>query len=112
MEFCRVSMEAHRYGATLYVAGFLATLAASTAEDLVRGLSYETSVLRVDLRAVDLIDPDSFVRVARALNAWRDRRHGRVTIEFPERSLRRNRSNLRLVDQPVTNGIAVNIAMT
>ena len=112
MEFCRVSMEAHRYGATLYVAGFLATLAASRAEELVGGLSQETSIVRVDLRAVDLIDPDSFVRVARVLNAWRDRRRGRVTIEFPERSLRRSRPSLRLVDQPATNGIAVSIAIT
>lgn len=88
MEFCRVSMEAHRHAATLYVAGFLATFAASRAEELMTTLSKETSVVRVDLRAVDLIDPDSFVRVARALNGWRDRSHGRVLIEFPKRSLR------------------------
>jgi hypothetical protein len=98
MEFCRVSVEAHRHAATLYVAGFLAGTAAARAEDLVSALPHETSVLRVDLRAVDLIDPDSFVRVARALNCWRDATRGKVTIEFPQRSLRSvGTSALRLV---------------
>ena len=113
MDFCRVSVEAHRFGGTIYIAGFLAELAASRAEELIQGLSHETRVLRVDLRAVDLIDPDSFVRVARVLNRWRDARRGRVTIEFPHRSARRAAErNVTLVGQLNTNGMAVSTAMT
>ena len=91
MDFCRVSVEAHRFGATIYIVGLLADLAASRAEGLIHGLSHETRVLRVDLRAVDLIDPNAFVRVAKTLNRWRDLRRGRVTIEFPHRSSRQPR---------------------
>jgi hypothetical protein len=46
MDFCRVSVEAHRFGGTIYIAGFLAELAASRAEELIQGLSHETRVLR------------------------------------------------------------------
>lgn len=113
MDFCRVSVEAHRFGGTIYIAGFLADLAASRAEELIGGLSTETRVLRVDLRAVDLIDPDAFVRVARVLNRWRDLRSGRVTIEFPQRSSRRKTARqLTLVGHPTTSGMAVSTAMT
>src|SRR4051812_27126867 len=113
MDFCRVSIEAHRFGGTIYIAGFLADLAAKRAEELIHGLSTETRVLRVDLRAVDLIDPNACVRVARVLNKWRDLRSGRVTIEFPQRSSRRRAARqLTLVGQPSTNGIAVSTAMT
>jgi len=113
MDFCRVSVEAHRFGGTIYIAGFLAELAATRAEELIQGLSHETRVLRVDLRAVDLIDPDSFVRVAKVLNRWRDMRRGRVTIEFPQRSARRSRErNVTYVGQFTTNGMAVSTAMT
>jgi|SRR4051812_17950966 hypothetical protein len=113
MDFCRVSVEAHRFGGTIYIAGFLAERAATRAEELIHGLPNETRVLRVDLRAVDLIDPDSFVRVARLLNRWRDLRSGRVTIEFPHRSSRRrSERHLILVGQPSTNGMAVSTAMT
>jgi hypothetical protein len=113
MDFCRVSVEGHRFGGTIYIAGFLADLAASRTEELIHGLSSETRVLRVDLRAVELIDPDAFVRVARTLNRWRDVRAGRVTIEFPDRSRRRRAAvrRLTLVDQPTTNGMAVSTAM-
>jgi len=109
MNFCRVSVEAHKFGGTIYIAGFLADLAASRTEELIHGLAAETRVLRVDLRAVDLIDPDAFVRVARILNQWRDVRAGRVTIEFPNRSARRHAAarQLTLVGQPTTNGMAV-----
>ena len=115
MDFCRVSVEAHKFGGTIYIAGFLAELAASRAEELIQGLSHETRVLRVDMRAVDLIDPDAFVRVASALNAWRDTRRTKVTIEFPYRSQRGERNerrHLRLVDQPITNAMAVSTAMS
>ena len=99
MEFCRVSLEAHHYGATLYVAGFLATVAASRAEELMSHVPPSAPVLRVDLRAVDLIDPDSFVRMARALNDWRDHTRGKVTIEFPERSERASVRGSRVEDR-------------
>jgi hypothetical protein len=113
MDFCRVSVEAHRFGGTIYIAGLLADLAATRAEELMQGLSHETRVLRVDLRAVDLIDPDAFVRVARSLNRWRDVRGGRVTIEFPHRSSRRTpERQVTFVGQLTTNGMAVSTAMT
>jgi hypothetical protein len=89
MIFSRVSLEANPRCATIYVAGFLADDAASLAEQIIAALQPQIGVLRVDLRAVDLIDPTSFVRFARALNQWRDIRRGRrVTIEFPRRSRR------------------------
>jgi hypothetical protein len=99
MEFCRVLVEAHAHCATVYVAGILADQAAGRTEEVMRTLSRDTSVVRIDLRAVDLIDPDAFVRVARALNAWRDARRGKVTIEFPYRSLRNERNRRQHRDQ-------------
>ena len=88
MEFCQVRLEAHEGGATIYVIGLLAELAASRAERIIGQVPVGTSVIRVDLRGVQLIDPAAFVRVARSLNSWRDVRGGRVNIEFPERSAR------------------------
>lgn len=111
MEFCRVLVESHAHCSTVYVAGFLADSAASRLEDVMAKLATDVAVVRLDLRAVDLIDPDSFVRVARALNAWRDSRRGRVTIEFPYRSLRAERRHLHLMGQPATSGMAVNTAI-
>lgn len=89
MEFCQVRLEAHQGAATIYVVGLLAELAASRAERIIGHVPIGTSVIRLDLRGVQLIDPGSFVRVARSLNNWRDVRGGRVNIEFPERSARR-----------------------
>jgi len=88
MEFCQVRLEAHAHAATIYVVGLLADLAASRAEAIVAHVPPETLVIRMDLRGVHLIDPRSFVRVARALDKWRDLRRGRVSIAFPERSAR------------------------
>ena len=90
MEFCQVRLEAHQHGATIYVIGLLANLAASRAEAAIAHVPVATSVIRMDLRGVQLIDPQAFVRVARSLNNWRDLRRGRVSIEFPERSARRS----------------------
>ena len=90
MEFCQVQLEAHKHGATIYVVGLLADLAASRAETLIGHVPIGASVIRMDLRDVHLIDPRAFVRVARSLNHWRDLRRGRVSIEFPERSARRS----------------------
>jgi len=113
MEFSRVSLEAHRWSCTLYVAGLLADSAAGSVVELIRGLDHATLVIRVDLRGVVLIDPSAFVRIARDLNAWRDRGRGRrVFIQFPERSEHRHRAHLRLVDQPSTIARAVSTAMS
>ena len=112
MQFCEVSFESHRHGATIYVCGLLGDLAALRAEELVRALPKDIFALRVDLRGVDLIDPDAFVRVARSLSRWRDAHGGRVLIEFPARSRRSRAQHLRLVDQPITTGMAVSTAMS
>lgn len=98
MEFSRVSLEGHGTGATLYVAGLLADRAAHRVGELVGGLGEGIVVVRLDLRSVVLIDPSSFVRIARELNDWRDRRRGRrLTIEFPERSRRPYMHHLSIV---------------
>lgn len=99
MDFSRVSLEGHGTGATVYVAGLLADRAAHHVVELVAGLAEGITVVRLDLRSVVLIDPSSFVRIARDLNDWRDRHRGRrLTIEFPERSQRRYHAHLNLVD--------------
>ena len=56
MEFYRVSLEAYRHGATIYVAAFCRSRVAD-GRDRPR-MSLETGVVRMDLRAVDVIDPD------------------------------------------------------
>jgi ABC-type transporter Mla MlaB component len=112
MEFCRISYEAHRTCATIYIAGVLADMAAARAEEIVRALPLGTQVVRLDLRAVDLIDPDSFARIAGALNRWRDARRTRITIEFPLRSLRRTHLRLFPLDHPANRGMAVSTAMS
>lgn len=112
MQFYEVAFEAHRHGATIYVSGLLGESAALRAEEFVRALTREILALRVDLRAVDLIDPNAFVRVARSLSRWRDARGGRVMIEFPARSTRSRVPNLRLVDQTSMIGMAVSTAIS
>jgi hypothetical protein len=111
MEFCRVLVEAHARCATIYIAGILADQAAIRTEEVIRTLKDDTNVVRIDLRAVNLIDPESFVRIARTLNDWRDAHGANVTIEFPKRSQRSERRHLRLVDQPITSGMAVSTAI-
>jgi predicted thioesterase len=100
MVFCRVCREAHLHGATLYVAGVLHNVAAEILLDHLDALPVEAVVIRLDIRAVVLIDPRAFVRVARALNAWRDERRGRgLRIEFPDHSKTRRRAlALHIVD--------------
>lgn len=88
MEFFRLCVEGHRHSLTIYVAGVLCERARLQLERAVADAPLTTLVLRVDLRAVQVIDPSSFVLVARALSTWRDRTSGRVLIEFPERSHR------------------------
>jgi hypothetical protein len=111
MEFYKVSLEAHTHSATIYIMGLLAEPAALRTGTLIDLLLPTTLTVRLDLRAVELIDPTAFVSVARALNRWRDASRGRVAIEFPARS-RRRASHLRLVPQPNNNGIAVSTAMS
>ena len=86
MEFCQVKLEGHAHSMTIYISGFLAELAATRTEVMVDGLREGTRVVRVDLRGVEIIDPTSFVRVARSLSRWRDDKRGNVLIQFPERS--------------------------
>jgi hypothetical protein len=93
MQTHHVSFESHQSGATIYVAGTLGELAAIEAEEIVRTLSKEVFAVRVDLRAVVYIDPDAFVRIARAMRKWREARRGRVTLEFPDRSQPRQASD-------------------
>jgi len=97
MEFCQVRLEAHTTAATIYVVGLLADLAASRTETIISQVPVGTSVIRMDLRGVHLIDPLAFVRIARSLSTWRDIRRGRVSIEFPARSARRTSARLQLV---------------
>lgn len=111
MEFCQVLLEAHRHSATIYVMGLLTDPAARRTEALVGLLPVTTRTVRLDLRAVEFIDPSAFVGVARALNRWRDEHRGRVTIEFPARS-RRRAPSFHLVRQRSSTGIAVNTAIT
>ena len=88
MEFCQVKLEGHAHSMTIYISGFLAELAATRTEVMVDGLREGTRVVHVDLRGVEIIDPTSFVRVARSLSRWRDDKRGNVLIQFPERSTR------------------------
>ena len=88
MEFCQVKLEGHAHSMTIYISGFLAELAATRTEVMVDGLREGTRVVRVDLRGGEIIDPTSFVRVARSLSRWRDDKRGNVLIQFPERSTR------------------------
>ena len=99
MQLFRISFESHTNAATIYITGLLGDVAATRVEELIRALPPDVLAVRVDMRAVELIDPGSFVRVARVLTRWRDARGGRVGLEFPERSRRRRGSHLRLVDQ-------------
>jgi hypothetical protein len=86
MQTYHVALESHQSGATIYLAGILSDPAAIQTEEIIRALSWSIHAVRVDLRAVVYIDPESFVQVARAIRRWRDARNGRVTLEFPERS--------------------------
>ena len=99
MEFCQVNVEGHAHSMTIYVMGFLADLAATRTEIAVGRLREGTQVLRVDLRGVEIIDPTSFVRVARSLSRWRDEKRGRVMIQFPERSTRGSRPAMPLLSR-------------
>ena len=94
MEFCQVKLEGHAHSMTIYIVGFLADVAATRTEIIVGTFRDGTSVVRVDLRGVEIIDPTAFVRVARSLSRWRDETRGRVMIQFPERSTRASRSSL------------------
>ena len=111
MEYYRVTLEAHRNAATIYIAGLLTCLAATSTEGFIAGLTRDARVIRLDLRAVDIIDPHAFVAVARALNRWREATGGHLTIQFPERSERARTSHLRLHDQPKTIDMAVSAAI-
>jgi len=92
-----VAIEAHDTGANIYLAGDLAALAAERIERAIEFLPEDTRVIRLDLRAVELIDPDAFVTIVRALNCWRDSTRGQLHIKFPERTTSNRRVRLHLV---------------
>lgn len=113
MQLCRVSFESHPRAASIYVTGLLGDIAATRVEELVRALPIEMRSLRIDLRAVDLIDPVAFVQIARMLSRWREARLGRVALQFPARSrCGRDSRHLKLVDQPNKIGTPVATAMS
>ena len=105
MELYNVSIEAHPHAATLYIAGVLSTCAAARASDILRAVPERIVVVRLDLRAVQVIDPVAFLTVARALDRWRDVVRGRVTIEFPARAQRPRSARVRLLDPPGRSGL-------
>ena len=80
MPFTEVVLEAHGSASTLYVAGLLSPHTGARIATLLDGLSEFTRTVRVDLRAVQYIDPVAFAEVVRALASWRDHRWGRVVI--------------------------------
>jgi anti-anti-sigma regulatory factor len=84
-----ISTESNPHSTTVYVVGMLGETAATRAETIVQSLSRGIQTIRVDLRGVVFIDPQAFVRLARALTRWRDIGGGRVTMQFPARSERR-----------------------
>ena len=100
MKLWQVMLEGHSSATTIYIAGLLTDLAAVHTEELVDLLGGDTRVVRLDLSAVEMIDPSAFVVVARALNRWRDRTYGRLTIEFPRRSARATKADLHLTVPP------------
>jgi hypothetical protein len=86
MESSWIQLERHPAGVTLYLAGSLCDLAATQAAALIGGLPESARVLRVDLRGVTTMEPESFVSVVRALAKWR-RRHDcepQLLLQFPD----------------------------
>src|SRR5262249_50835266 len=112
MQTHHVSFESHQSGATIYVAGMLGDLAAHETEEVIRALGPRVFAVRLDLRGVVYIEPDSFVRVARAIRRWRDARSGRVMLEFPERSQPRSAVRYVPLDHRHIAGAAVSVAIT
>lgn len=80
-----IRLEAHGSGAVIQLRAVLSRDRVARAAALCEGLPHGIRRLRADLRAVHVFDPDAFAELARALCDWRDRRHGLVTVDFPER---------------------------
>jgi len=112
MQTHHVSFESHQSGATIYVAGMLGDLAALETEDIIRALGPQVFAVRLDMRGVVYINPDSFVRVARAVRRWREARSGRVMLEFPERSQPRSAVRYVPLDQRHIAGATVGVAIS
>jgi hypothetical protein len=112
MQTHHVSYESHQSSATIYVAGILGDVAALEAEELIRALGPNVFAVRLDLRGVVYIDPDAFVRVARAVRRWRDASSGRVMLEFPERSQPRSAARYVPLDHRHIAGDAVSLAIS
>ena len=86
MSYSQVRYEAHAHAATIYITGMLEPAAATRAELAVGGVQRAVRTLRIDLRAVSHVEPDCFVRLARALSTWHRRTHAQITIAFPVHS--------------------------
>lgn len=86
MSYSQVRYEGHAHSATIYVTGMLGPLAAARAEHAIAVIQRTVRTIRVDLRGVSSVEPDSFIRLARALSAWHDRTGGQITIAFPSQS--------------------------
>lgn len=86
MPYSQVRYESHAHAATIYLTGKLGPLAAARAGQAIADMQGTVQAIRVDLRAVSSIEPDSFVRLARALSAWHARTGGQITIAFPSQS--------------------------
>jgi hypothetical protein len=86
MSYSQVRYEAHTHAATIYVTGMLEPVAAARAVLAIGTVHDDVRTIRVDLRAVSYVEPDCFVRVARALSAWHDGTRGQITIAFPSQS--------------------------
>jgi hypothetical protein len=108
MVLCSVALEGHPRSGTLYMTGVLSEAGVLRARELIDQLPTQARALRIDLRAVIVIDPEAFVGLARFLARWRDARHGRVAIEFPERSSRRVAGGRdTFVARPLESGDAI-----
>ena len=86
MSYSQVRYEAHAHAAIIYVTGMLEPVAAARAVLAIGAVHEDVRTIRIDLRAVSYIEPDCFVRVARALSTWHNGTRGQITIAFPSQS--------------------------
>jgi hypothetical protein len=90
------ALESHSGGATLYLRGALSVAGAIRALGACRRLPARVRALRVDMRGVELFDPDALDMVALVLREWRTLRRGLVRVELP-----RERTFVSLAGGPV-----------
>ena len=86
MSYSQVQTEGHAHAVTIYVIGMLESLTAARAVSAIGSMHRGARTIRIDLRGVWYIDPNCFVRLARALSTWHNRTGGQITIVFPSHS--------------------------